>query len=518
MANSFAPTSRHVLPNFRRFSDTVVLGELAPAGAKAPPALPANLDEILASWANSPTVAVAADLLSAAVVLGASLPEVEEAAGYVLERPDEVSLPLRSVAKRLTRPAKDSSEGENSTSLPRLVSLLDTDRKERIYHRIARLKSSTKQFSNNPILYAELARLYLILGQDVRAMRNMQIALTLAPHNRFILRSAARMFTRLGQADRAFDLLRRNPLTRRDPWLASAELAVAGVTGRDAHLIKRATTLINSGDFSPASLAELTSGIASFELLNGDRRQSRKLFKKALIAPNANTLAQTEWAMSRDRLFDFDVKAFDVSRNYEALALEAYNRGEWSSAVEHCESWFVDTPLSKRPILMASHLASVVLEDYATSQLFCQVGLLTQPHDPQLLNNYAYALALGGDPDGALAVIATVPSRSSIDDLRMQACLLATEGLAFFRKGHIGEGRHKYLESIELTSKVTDPSFRQLALLNYVREEVIAGQELPTGLVDDVKGMKIDRRVPTLLILRDKVVDLINERVGSKEP
>ena len=35
MANDFSPKNRHAVPSFRRFSDTVGLGELGPASTAA---------------------------------------------------------------------------------------------------------------------------------------------------------------------------------------------------------------------------------------------------------------------------------------------------------------------------------------------------------------------------------------------------------------------------------------------------------------------------------------------------
>src|SRR5207249_2177788 len=117
-------------------------------------------------------------------------------------------------------------------------------------------------------------------------------------------------------------------------------------------VIKRATHVANSDRYSPFSLAELSSGLATVEFLDGRRKRSKDLFRKALIRPNDNALAQVEWALSRDNLFQLSVRGFDVKRNFEALALEAFNNGRWKEAVECCESWFMDMPFAKRPLML----------------------------------------------------------------------------------------------------------------------------------------------------------------------
>jgi hypothetical protein len=55
----------------------------------------------------------------------------------------------------------------------------------------------------------------------------MMTALQLAPQNRHVLRSAARLFLHVGDPECAHDLVARNDATKNDPWLIAAEIAIA---------------------------------------------------------------------------------------------------------------------------------------------------------------------------------------------------------------------------------------------------------------------------------------------------
>jgi hypothetical protein len=80
------------------------------------------------------------------------------------------------------------------------------------------------------------------------------------------------------------------------------------------------------------------------------------------------------------------------------------------------------------------------------------------------------------------------------------------------RAGRIGEGRIHYAEAIEATKGVSDASLRQLAILNFAREEIIAGQRLP----DSVVALKIDARSVTMQILKKKVFQLIADSISAE--
>ena len=56
----------------------------------------------------------------------------------------------------------------------------------------------------NPIVWVELARLYIMHDQVEKAERALLTALHLAPDNRFVLRSATRFFIHTDQFEKNF--------------------------------------------------------------------------------------------------------------------------------------------------------------------------------------------------------------------------------------------------------------------------------------------------------------------------
>ena len=508
MANDFNPTTRHVVPNFRRFSDTVGLGELAPANTAPPHPVGIDFGSRVAEWSAEPTAGLAADIVSAALVSSHTAPPViDEAADFVLAHRRMCSSSLIGAARTVL--ARNGPRSEHTDQLLRLTTFLEKNSRRSTYRRIHDLKAAMTRFGGNPILFTELARLYLILGNEERAKKNMSIALSLFPNNRYVLRSAVRLYAHCNEAERGFELLYRNPVSRHDPWLASARLAMAGLIGKSHIVLKDAKRLSMSEKFSPFSLTELQAGVGSVELLAGNRRRSRRLFEASLKDPNDNSLAQVEWGLSEDALFEVDLSSYNVSRNYEALALEAFNQQHWTSVLRHCEDWLMDMPFAGRPAMMASHVASVVLDDFATAQSFCQAGLVASPNDPQLANNLAYALALDDQPREALKVL-DQQRLASADETRTRVCLTATRGLAYYRSGHINEGRECYVAAIDAARGVEDPNLRQMAILNYAREELLSKQSVPVLFADEIRGLRIGRRAVTTQILKDKIVALLD--------
>ncbi|HEX7414578.1 MAG TPA: hypothetical protein VF411_11090, partial [Bacteroidia bacterium] len=56
-------------------------------------------------------------------------------------------------------------------------------------------------------------------------------------------------------------------------------------------------------------------------------------------------------------------------------------------------------------------------------------------------------------------------------------CLTATRGLYLFRTGFHDIGRQLYLEAMKMSKEVGDVNLNSLALINYLREEILVGSE-----------------------------------------
>ena len=517
MANALPPKNRYLVPNFRSFRHTVSLGEIAGLGVdRATRLVRTDFDERVAAWRRGRALGVAGDVLSAAQVSGGVEPDtVNEAAGFVIEHAHQSPQPLLDAARRALGHRSQVDTTDDGVRRHFASPILDEHERRRTYENIHSAKRAVRRFGNNAVIFTELARLYLTLGNEERATRNVEVALALAPNNRYILRSAARTFAHCGDAERGFELLMRSPRVRRDPWLTSAALAMAGVIGRSSKVMKTATGLLKSGDFSPLSLAELRAGVGSVELLAGNQRRAKRLLRASLEQPTDNSLAQVEWGLSVEPLFELDLSTVDATKYYEALALEAYENRRWTDVVEHCKAWLWDMPFASRPVLMASHVATVVLGDYEVAQAFCRAGRLVARNDPKFINNYAYALGLNNQGAAALEMLDEVPA-ATVKDSATRACLYATRGLAYFRRGDVARGREMYELAMEMTSSMQDKAFGQVAVLNYVREELLAGHEIPAGMEKHIRSLKIGQRSGTTEVLKEKVVALLTVPGGAR--
>lgn len=268
--------------------------------------------------------------------------------------------------------------------------------------------------------------------------------------------------------------------------------------------IKRGLNILDSSNFSFASISELASSIGTLEYINGSNKKSKKLFHKSLISPNDNTLAQAEWAASKSLIQDSDLQIIhSLPKNsfYESCALSSFNRKEYNNSIRFASDWIEDMPFAKRPILFASSISTTHLKNYPLSEKILKIGLQANPVDAQLINNIAYACALNNELEKADNYLAQIKSNFIIDR-STEICLLATKGLIHFRKGNHEQGRELYLQAIEKTNEFNDsPILKWTAVLNYAREELLVNplaKEKITPIVSKIKDNLIDEDTKAL--------------------
>lgn len=520
MANLFEHKDRRVIPNWRSFGKTTILGELNSFQINNELIKhETSIDDYIIDWLLNKTVIHGSDLLSAALINNKrDNKHVLEAARFILQNKDKASVSQVSLANNiLNQPQeKDLSERFNEVTLDRLQTLINP---EPIWTKIHESKLLLAKYTSNPILYVELARYYSIIGQENNSIKVMKVALQLAPNNRYVLRCAARLFAHYNYDDNdnleyIHKLLRKSPMTLIDPWLASAEISIATMRDKPSSLIKNGIALINSKNISPFNYTELASSLGTVELLFGGTKKSRDYFNKALISPNDNSLAQIEWASTHDKQLDIDPANFSVKMNYEALALDNYHNKDFESALDNAAKWFFDMPFSKRPIMFGSNLASTILKDQDKSITFLKAGLLSHPNDPQLINNIAYSLALDNKPIEALEQLKKIRNENDYDEVT-QICLTATRGLSYFRSGLPEVGRNYYLTAIEKTNQIKNQQLNWLAILNYVREEILIGSEYLSSLMGTVAKIPNETKDLEINILKQDVVNLFEKSINK---
>lgn len=504
---SIIDKDRNVIPRWRDFQTTVAIGEIGSSDDFQSQWDVSGADSLIPklwAWQTHKSVPFAADLVASAFVLE-RYAEAAEAARFILEQRDGVTNSLREVAYQVLNPSSDTDR------LAALQQLYDPE-PQQIRSRIHRLRVRLYDEPRNAISYVELARAYILLNQKEPAKQAMRMALKLAPTNRFVLRSASRLFLHTEDKDEAHQVLRSAESTRFDPWLISAEIAVASAADRTPRFAKSGQRMIVDFSDSPFEITELASALATLELHNGRSRDARKLYKKALIRPTENSLAQIEWASRRIAGLDFvESTKIEVPRNYEASAWEHFENGNWEESFNQAWKWFYDQPFSSRPGQFGSHIASGILEDYNQAERLIKQSLRTNPKDGLLLNNLAFTYASIGrikEAQKALSSIGQLKSGTSLE-----VTVKATHGLIAFRSGRYSEGRSLYLEAIE-ESKRYVRAFQSLAALYYAREEILADTPLKAQAVDLALSVSKGVEDKHIVAIRKKILDL--DKIGKR--
>ena len=515
MAAIIEEKERRVIPNWRSFGTTVALGELNTNSLNGNASPNLSIESYIREFNNNHTVPYAADLISAALVNGfTDNKNVEEAAKFLLDHKYEITISQGELANRiLNGPLASQNTIEDIT----IRQLNDCISNQDFINNIGRLKQHLIKCPYNSIAWVELARCYSVLGQEKKAIQAMKHAVQLSHNNRFVIRSATRLFTHYGELDLAEYVLRHCEMLRKDPWLLSAEVSVNTLKGKVSNLLKRGIEIIDSNNYSPFSTTELAASIATVHLLAGDRKKSRKMFAKSLVSPNDNSIAQIEWVLnSKDKnLFDKNVINIETQHNYEAMAINNFYNNNLIAALNNACQWFCDMPFSKRPVMMGSCIADL-LNNRNLAITFLKKGLISNTSDCQLLNNIAYYYALENNLEEATKYIERIDNKlvGELDRI----CITATKGLIKFREKDFEGGRELYLRAIESTTITRNKELNYIAILNYTREEIIANSnyvELAMNFINEMKD--IDNMSIEVKKLHAEVIELYQKSKAHKE-
>lgn len=497
---------RRVIPNWRSLRDTVSNGELEYPSNEH---IAFNLEEYEHDWSREHSLLYASELVSAAVANGIRHNSVaKDAAEFVLNQDGKTTESQRTVALSLLAEDNDRAFPKCNHEIDEL--LMNTGE---IYAKIGYLKSIIRKYPFSPINYVEIARFYTMIGQTNQAIKMMNIALGLDSENRFISRSAARLFVHVEDLDLAHYVLRKNKQVAFDPWLMASEISVNLLRERSSSLIKKGVALINSGDFSPFSLSELSSSLGTLEFVKGTQKRSKLFFEKSLISPNDNSLAQAEWAKANKLSLHFDKTVCDkVNMSYEANALYAYQKDKYEDALKASIRWLNDMPYSKNPIFVGANISYTFLKDYKTAAKILKRGLEANPNEPAFMNNLAYTYALDGKLVEANEIIQKANKVSDIDE-RTQICLSATRGLIAYREKRIEEGRALYMEAIKAAKDIPgDPTYNWNAILNFIREEILATNLIPSDVDEVLNQIHEAPKDKGVKMLKQDIQQLISKR------
>ena len=503
MAGFSTDPDRRVIPRWRTFDQTLRFGELSSGITPRPQKQVATdlLAPKLVDWLQHKTVGHASDLVGAALTLRREA-EVTEAAQFLLQDELNASPWARELARRALG-APDSAEITPSS---------EALEKATLHNRIRTFRQLLRTEPMDPITWVELSRTYAILGLREQAERSMTIALQLATDNRFVLRSATRLWVHLDDPEKAHAIISRADRTRHDPWLLAAEVAVGSIKEKTPRFVKAARQMLSAGRFSPVHISELASAVATLELGFGNVRKSKKLFGQSLEQPTENSIAQAAWASRQNNAIQFEDGQLKLCNAFEAETWVHFQKGQWRQAVERCRLWQYDQPFSSRPGVHGSYMSAIALEDYAASARFARQGLRANPSDFMLMNNLAFALINRGSR-GDLAEAGQLLSRASYLQLSNQHRLVlqATQGFLAFRTGDVVSGRKLYSDACLQARNMRDDRLLALASVFHAMEEVSQKTSSSESVLSE--AFQALQRVP-----KDPVLKMLEGKLTRMSP
>ncbi len=458
-------SKRQIVPRWRGFEQTARLGDLDHEGRRPlSDREVTEMDGLLRDWESSRGISGAAEVAGTALALRQPQ-RGREAAAYILNRRDQAIETEIELAQRVIggdqQEIHDSNPEDVGTDAARAA----------IHERRRALHADLR----NPISWSEIARGYTVLGHKDKAKAAMRIAVLLAPNNRYILRSAARMHIHQGDPERAHSLIMRSPRTKTDPWLVAVEIASADLAQEPPRLVRSARRLLDERSWDPRHLTELAATLGTIELGAGHDRNARQYFRKALVRANENSLAQVEWASQQTSGLDVTLAVQERPEAFEARARANLNGGLWTEAAHNTWAWYYDQPFSSEAAISGSY-GTGVGGDFEQSAKFADSGLRANPDNEVLLNNAAFALLQMNQPEVARHYL----GRINIASLRDQHLIanLATRGLLEYRSGQVDAGRLLYFEATEAASRF--PWMQAMATIHMALEEIRANS--PHGL------------------------------------
>lgn len=472
-------TGRKMIPRWRGLQLTPSMELISVKAAKSKIARPGEVSEqVLFEWQTNPTPWSALDLVAMALVEGRSV-ESDRAAAF-----------LKSVMNQLTPGARHLVISYETTEAgPRAPNALPSAPEVKWRH-IAELKAEIRAYPRNAILYVDLARAHVSLGQIASAKRAFAIALALAPESRYVIRCAVRFFVFEGELDRAWHVLRRIP--RDDPWLSACKVSVADLSERPQDSLRSLRSLIDEG--APGQITELAAAVATVELQSGANKLAKKLFRRGAEKPSDNTVAQLRWAHETAGI-PFDQNLLKTALSFEARTGQAIEEQDWHSATHHASIWLGDEPFSTRAASLGAFIAAEMLQDFVRAEGIASRGLIVHPHDVILLNNRAYSRACIGNISGAIEDVKNARNMnlSETDEI----CLLATEGCIKYRSGDPLSGAELYKTAIEKGISSDGKEYSQRALIHWISEDGLLGRRIPKTHAEKIKAFFDDPKKTT---------------------
>lgn len=422
----FERNKRQVLPRWHDSKSVAERGELGPLSK--PDKDNIYNHEILLNkireWEENKTLPYACDLLGTAIVMD-KRKVASEAVTFILSQSSGATNSAKVLASGIKTPTHIPLVPQKDAIT---VKTDEHPQNKYIHH----LRNRLNRYPRNAIAWNDMSLAYATLGLKEQAQKCINIALQLAPSNRYIIRSAARLYEHRGELDHALYILRKADNIRKDPWLIAAEVAISDLQERSSRYAKQGKNILESNKFAPFNVTELASAIGTLEAEHGNNKNARKLFRLSLLEPNENTIAQAEWVSRNLTPFEIETRYLRAKYTYEARAINYYYHNRWDKALTEAWLWFQDQPFSPAGSIFGSYVAGAILEDLPKTIEFVQKGLVSNPDNWLLKNNLTYIYAIFGDIEKAEYLFNTIGP--DLNDKRRTGTLLGNKRPYLFQE------------------------------------------------------------------------------------
>jgi len=459
---------RRLIPRWRYFRDIPNSCELAGDPSKSNTFSPEqqHLTEKLNNWQSNPGIATAAEVVSSAVVMGQQ-EKATDCAQYINDHEEQTLPSVVVIAKHVLRHTELNEQTDKVCNISSLHSDLNVNAKAVIQT----ARSAIRRNPRNIIARMDMSRAHAILGQNEKAVYEMGIALKLHPEHRYVLRSASRLFIHVGDPEEAHSVIARSARTIHDPWLMATELSTASIAERTPKNRNNARKLLARQHLPESHLTELYSALGTFEYFDGHLKHARRNMRSGLHDPTENVVAQARWLQAKNLTVDIPETAWDIPLSYEAHCWKMLQDKDWNGAAEQCKKWICDEPFSSRPARVGSCLGIGIISNIPYAEECARIGLMSDPNDHTLLNNFAVIQAYQGKLEEAVKTFNQITEPLSYG--LSNYVYLATAGLISFRSGLLEQGHQLYEQAENMAPKIAKP----LVLIYWAKEELLAGTQ-----------------------------------------
>lgn len=373
------------------------------------------------------------------------------------------------------------------------------------------LRKKLNSYPKNPLLWLELGRLNTIKGHYDKANRCITIAISLAPYERYIVRSAFRYYLHIGDFDKAYYYAKRAADFSSDPFLKSIEVNGAILNDMKLSKIKKINLkLIPINSFFQYS--ELIESIGMIDLKLGNDQKAKKNFRLAWSEPTSNVVSHAEWIIRNRFPAMLEDSNLDFSQSFEAQTWRHYYNLELDRAIISVRQWILEEQYSSHPFLLGSSLLTQASNPQEAINIATE-GLIANPDDLPLKNNLAYAYLINNDVSNAELILDSFPKDISDYD---RIFYYATKGLLEFKKRNVSTGRQLYNDSIELSQRMNEIILSKKALLNLAIAEFESKNQEAILFAKKVIEYVKNSTLPDIRILVERLEKLINLRIEKE--